>query len=151
MVGGVVQTTPRAKKSLIANPTSIAYPPDVLERSAKLSFDRQVPVFQRRVLPRDFPASYQIFLERSVLSIYPNVAYILPVGGVAGRLRNKNSPMGQKYKEETQLQSFSRWSLPSDSGVGHGRGQRGMGVGVIPFSRSLIPSLGGDEKFTPRR
>ncbi len=84
--------------------------------------------FSKRVFPRDFPAADPISLGWSVISIYLNVAEILPMGGVAGRLRIENSPMGQKYKEEARLQSFSPWSALSDSGVGHGRSQRGRGI-----------------------
>jgi hypothetical protein len=43
------------------------------------------------------------------------------MGGVAGRLRKERPPMGQKYKEEPRLQSYSPWSAQSDSWVGHGR------------------------------
>ncbi len=56
-----------------------------------------------------------------MIPIYPKVAEIFPMEGVAGRLSTKKSPMGQKYKEEARLQSFSPWSAQSDSAVGHGR------------------------------
>ncbi len=40
-----------------------------------------------------------------------------PDGGVACRLRTKNSPMGQKYKEEARLQSFSPGRLRATPGL----------------------------------
>ncbi len=141
MAGGVILTTPRAKKPPSVNLTSRAYPSDALIHSAKLSFDRLVPAFPRRVFLRDFPASDPISLGWSAISIYLNVAEILPMGGVAGRLRKENSPMGQKYKEEARLQSFSPWSAQSDSWDGNGRAQRGRGMGMIPsfLSPPFVP------------
>ncbi len=117
MVEGVSMTTPIAKKSPSANLTSRAYPLNLLILPAKLSFDRQVPAFLRLVFPMDFPASDLISLGWSVLSIYPTVEEIFLMGGVVGRLRKEKPPMGQNYKEEPRLQSFSPWSDKSDSWV----------------------------------
>jgi hypothetical protein len=75
-----------------------------------------------------------------VISIYPKVAAIFPMGGVSDRLKAKKSPMGQKYKEEAQLQSFSPWSVQSDSGVGQRRGQLGRGRGMT-LSFCSLPSV----------
>ncbi len=67
-------------------------------RSSKFSFDRQVPALPIWVFPKDFPAPDPISLGWSVISIYLKVAEILPMGGVADRLRTKKSPMGKSRK-----------------------------------------------------
>ncbi len=117
----------KAKKHPSGNLTSTVYPLDYV----KFSFTLQAPAFPRWVSPMDFPASDPISLGWSAISIYPKVAAILPMGGVAGYLRAKKSPTGQRYKEEARLQSFFPWSDQSDSGVGNGRGPRGRGRGMI--------------------
>ncbi len=143
--GGVILTTPRAKKPPSANLTSRAYPSDVLKRSVMLSFDRQVPAFQRWVFPRYFPASDPISLGWSVLSIYLNVAEILPMGGVAGRLRKEKSPMGKSIKRRlgfnpSPLVGSERllvWTWTGSTGEGH----VGDSVLLIPtLSANLIRS-----------
>ncbi len=87
---GVILKIPRAKKHPSANLTSRADPLN--------SFDWQAPAFPRWVFPMDFPVSDPIFLEQSVMSIYPKVAAISPMGGVAGRLRAKKSQWGKGIK-----------------------------------------------------
>ncbi len=138
MVEGVSLTTLIAKKFPSANLTSRAYPLNLWIFSAKLSFNRHMPAFPRLVFPMDFPALDLISPVWSVFSIYPTVAEIFLMGGVAGRLRKKKSPMEQMYKEEARLQPFSPWSAQSDSGVGHGGVNRG-GAGDV--SVILFPTL----------